>query len=133
MTFAYGEESRWADQYFMKDEALPNATAKESAALQVGATNGALKYVISAVTAVSIPASATLTATILESDDNQTFVENSSFPQIVFGGTAKTDFAAGDVLGELILPNCKQYVKIKLTSSGASTGSINVWLGYLAR
>ena len=137
MAFAFGEESRWYDQYFMKGLALPSSSSKTSeTALGVGKTQGALKLVIAAADDVSIPSGATLKLTMLESDNEDgPFTVKCDAPELMFSGgdTEATTFMSKDTLGQVVLPNSKLYMKVKLTTEGAPTGSVDVFLGYLAR
>ena len=49
------------------------------------------------------------------------------------GASAATAFADGDIIGKLVLPDMQRYAKIKLTTDGAATGEVDVFLSYLAR
>ena len=114
MAFEFGSENRWHDQYFGKDVTIPSTTSTVcDTPLAVGQHHGALAVTIAAKGAVSIPSTQKLTVTIQGAD-----TEDGSF---------------ADITGKLVLPEMKRYAKIKLTTDGAATGKVDVFLSYLAR
>ena len=137
MAFEFGSENRWYDQYFGKDVALPSTTSKVCATpLAVGQHHGSLAVTIAAKGAVSIPSTKKLTVTIQGADtEDGSFADIAGAPEMsISGGTsAATEFADGDIMGKLVLPDMARYAKIKLTTDGAATGKVDVFLSYLAR
>lgn len=136
-TFEYGAENRWHDQYFEKGIALPGSAGVVCAnALAVGQHHGALAVTLVADGAVSIPAAKKLTVTIQGSDaEGGAFADIAGAPEMsVSGGTgATTSFGDGETIGKLVLPDMAAFAKIKLTTDGAATGKVDVFLNYLAR
>ncbi|WP_337430840.1 hypothetical protein [Bilophila sp.] len=137
MAFEFGSENRWYDQYFGKDVALPSTTSKVcDTPLAVGQHHGSLAVTIAAKGAVSIPSTKKLTVTIQGADtEDGSFADIAGAPEMsISGGTsAATEFADGDIMGKLVLPDMARYAKIKLTTDGAATGKVDVFLSYLAR
>ena len=106
------------------------------ACLAVGQHHGALAVTIAAKGAVSIPSTKKLTVTIQGADtEDGSFADIPGAPEMsVSGGaSAATAFADGDIIGKLVLPDMQRYAKIKLTTDGAATGKVDVFLSYLAR
>lgn len=136
-TFGYGAENRWHDQYFEKGVTLPgSASAVCANALAVGQHHGALAVTLVADGAVSIPAAKKLTVTLQGGDtENGAFADVAGAPEMsVSGGAgAATTFADGEIIGKLVLPDMADYAKVKLTTDGAATGKVDVFLKYLAR
>lgn len=133
MGFEYGAENRWHDQYFAKELALAagegeNAVASATTgALAVGQHHGSLCVVLAA-SADGVEAEE-LVMSILESDAaDGTFAAKADGPAVKL---AEGAFGAGDIMAKLVLPDCKDYVKMQL--SGGLTGKVDVYLGYLAR
>ena len=136
MAFEFGSENRWYDQYFGKDVALPSTTSKVcDTPLAVGQHHGSLAVTIAAKGAVSIPSTKKLTVTIQADTEDGSFADIAGAPEMsISGGTsAATEFADGDIMGKLVLPDMARYAKIKLTTDGAATGKVDVFLSYLAR
>lgn len=135
MAFEYGQPNRWVDQYFAAGKTLPSTTNDTTDALGVGAHQASLTVILTAKTACSIPATKTLTVTVQDSDDGTTFADVAGAPELLLsGGTStSTDYAAGTQMAQMVLPECKRYARLKLTSSGASTGTVDVTMGYMAR
>lgn len=137
MTFTYDSENRWHDQYFGRDVSMPSSTSSVcDTALAVGRHHGALAVVIAAKGAVSIPATKTFTVSIQGADtEDGAFADVTGAPEMsVSGGASEAvTFADGDIIGRLVLPDMQPYAKIKLTTDGAATGKVDVYLGYLAR
>lgn len=137
MSFEFGSENRWYDQYFGKGVTLPSSTNSVcNTALSVGKHHGSLAVVVVANGDVSIPSTKKLTVTIQGSDtEDGSFADIAGAPEMsVNGGTsAATAFSDGDIIGRLVLPDMKRYAKIKLTTDGAATGKVDVFLSYLAR
>lgn len=124
-TFGYGAENRWHDQYFARALAVA-VDGVDTGALSVGAHHGALCVTLAAS---GDGVSATdLCMSILESDDVAgTFEEKSDGPTVMVSGT----FEDGAILAKLVLPDCKDVVKMHL--EGTLTGKVDVFLNYLAR
>ena len=124
--FEYGAENRWHDQYFEKGVTLPDSSGVVCAnALAVGQHHGALAVTLVADGAVSIPAAKKLIVSVQGSD-----TENGVFAD---GADAAAVFADGEVIGKLVLPDMADYARIKLTTDGAATGKVDVFLNYPAR
>ena len=123
--FEYGAENRWHDQYFAR--ALPvDVSGTDTNALAVGAHHGALCVTLAAngdgVNATD------LCMSIKESGDaTGTFEEKSDGPTVMVSGA----FEDGAILARLVLPDCKDHVKMHL--EGTLTGKVDVFLNYLAR
>lgn len=137
MTFAYGSENRWHDQYFGKDVSLPSSESTVCAtALAVGRHHGALVVTIAAKGAVSIPSGKKLTVSLQGADtEGGTFADIPGAPEmsVSAGASEAVAFTDGDIIGKLVLPDMQPYAKVKLTTDGAATGKVDVYLGYLAR
>lgn len=133
MGFEYGSENRWHDQYFAKELALvagegENATSQATTeALAVGRHHGSLCVVLAASGDAVKPDD--LSLGILESDEpDGAFTAKSDGPVVTI---AEGTFNAGDIMAKLVLPDCKDYVKLHL--AGGLTGKVDVYLSYLAR
>ena len=135
MAFEFGSENRWHDQYFGKDVTIPSTTSTVcDTPLAVGQHHGALAVTIAAKGAVSIPSTKKLTVTIQGADtEDGSFADIPGAPEMSVSGGASAAPAFADVIGKLVLPNMKRYAKIKLTTDGAATGKVDVFLSYLAR
>lgn len=135
--FEYGAENRWHDQYFEKGVTLPDSAGVVCAnALAVGQHHGALAVTLVADGAVSIPAAKKLIVSVQGSGtENGVFADVASAPEMsVSGGAdAAAVFADGEVIGKLVLPDMADYARIKLTTDGAATGKVDVFLNYPAR
>lgn len=133
MGFEYGAENRWHDQYFAKELALvagegENAAASaDTDALAVGRHHGSLCVVLAASGDGVKPDD--LALSILESEEpDGTFTAKADGPVVTL---AEGTFNTGDIMAKLVLPDCKDYVKLHL--AGGLTGKVDVYLGYLAR
>ncbi|GEM_PF-2878815 len=108
------------------------AGGKAGKALRTGAggQNGAICVKVVAASACSIVASKTLTVEI-QSGDTADGVETID-TKVVAG--AKT-FAKGELVYDYVLPpSSREYTTVKLTcDDSAATGSVDVYLQYLAR
>ena len=123
--FGYGLESRWHDQYFARDLAV-GAGGVDTDPLSVGAHNGALCVVLAAA-GQGVSAS-DLCMSILAGDDPAgPFEAKGDGPMIMVSG----EFEDGAALARLILPDCRNHVKMHL--EGALTGGVDVFLTCLAR
>ncbi|WP_304473630.1 hypothetical protein [uncultured Desulfovibrio sp.] len=124
-TFEYGAENRWHDQYFARALAV-TADGIDTDALAVGAHHGSLCVTLAAngdgVNATE------LCMSILESDEAAgNFEEKTDGPTLMVSGA----FEDGAILARLVLPDCKDFVKMHL--EGTLTGKVDVFLNYLAR
>ncbi|MDE7372093.1 MAG: hypothetical protein K2N07_10235 [Desulfovibrio sp.] len=126
MGFEYGSENRWHDQYFARGLELTGTTATTDA-LAVGRHHGSLCVVLAAA-GDEVEADA-LSLSILESDEaDGTFTAKADGPVLTL---AEGTFNTGDIMAKLVLPDCKDFVKMQL--AGGLTGKVDVYLGYLAR
>lgn len=124
-TFEYGAENRWHDQYFARALAV-TADGVDTDALSVGAHHGALCVTLAA-NGEGVRAT-DLCMSIMESYDAAgTFEGKSDGPTVMVSGA----FEDGAILAKLVLPDCKDFVKMHL--EGALTGKVDVFLNYLAR
>lgn len=127
MSFSYGSENRWYDQFFEKGKAI-NAAEFVCA--------NALAVTVMAAGAVKVAADKTFKLTLQGSDtEDGPFADIPGAPEVTITGTTGTgtSFADGDILCKLVLPDTKRYVKIKVTSDTTSSGTVDVVLSYLAR
>lgn len=131
-SFEYGAGNRWHDQYFARELGLEAGAEGAAAtavtdALAVGKHHGALCVILAASGDGVTPDD--LTMSILESDDPAgAFALKSDGPMVTI---AEGAFSDREVMASLVLPDCKDYVKIRL--EGGLTGKVDVYLGYLAR
>ena len=131
-SFAYGAENRWHDQYFAKELELAAgaegaAATADTEALAVGQHHGSLCVVLAA--SVDEVEADDLSLSILESDEaDGDFTAKADGPVVTI---AEGTFDAGDIMAKLVLPDCKDYVKLRL--SGGLSGKVDVYLSYLAR
>ena len=124
MTFEFGKENRWHDQYFGKNLAITTGGA-DTDALAVGQHLGALAITVCANGAVS---ATSLELTFKESDDEDgTFAAPAATLKLTIAG----DFVDGQTIGKMLLPDCKSFVKANL--KGTVTGKVDVFLSYIAR
>nr|WP_296984474.1 hypothetical protein [uncultured Desulfovibrio sp.] len=124
MTFEFGKENRWHDQYFGTDLAVTTDGA-DTDALAVGQHLGALAITVCANGAVD---ATSLELTFKESDtENGTFEAPAAALKLTIAGT----FADGQTIGKMLLPDCKSFVKANL--KGTATGKVDVFLSYIAR
>lgn len=124
MTFEFGKENRWHDQYFGKELAITTSGA-DTDALAVGQHLGALAITVCANGAVS---ATSLELTFKESDDEGgTFAAQAATLKLTIAG----DFVDGQTIGKMLLPDCKAFVKANL--KGTVTGKVDVFLSYIAR
>ena len=125
-SFEYGGENRWHDQYFAKELELTGTTATTDA-LPVGRHHGSLCVVLAAA-GDEVEADA-LSLSIMDCDEaDGTFTAKADGPVVTL---AEGTFNAGDIMAKLVLPDCKDYVKLQL--AGGLDGKVDVYLGYLAR
>ena len=125
-SFEYGGENRWHDQYFAKELELTGTTAVTEA-LPVGKHHGSLCVVLAAA-GDEVEADA-LSLSIMECDEaDGTFTAKADGPVVTL---AEGTFNTGDIMAKLVLPDCKDYVKLQL--AGGLDGKVDVYLGYLAR
>ena len=125
-SFEYGGENRWHDQYFAKELELTGTTATTDA-LPVGKHHGSLCVVLAAA-GDEVEADA-LSLSILECEaPDGTFTAKTDGPVVTL---AEGTFNTGDIMAKLVLPDCKDYVKMQL--AGGLDGKVDVYLGYLAR
>ena len=125
-SFEYGGESRWHDQYFARELELTGTTATTDA-LAVGKHHGSLCVVLAAA-GDEVKADA-LSLSIMECDEaDGTFTAKTDGPVVTL---AEGTFNTGDIMAKLVLPDCKDYVKMQL--AGGLDGKVDVYLGYLAR
>ena len=125
-SFEYGAENRWHDQYFAKELELTGTTATTEA-LAVGKHHGSLCVVLAAA-GDEVEADA-LSLSIMECEaPDGTFTAKADGPVVTI---AEGTFNAGDIMAKLVLPDCKDYVKMQL--AGGLDGKVDVYLGYLAR
>ena len=125
-SFEYGAENRWHDQYFAKELEL-TGTAVTTEALAVGKHHGSLCVVLAA--AEDEVEASDLALSIMEGDEPEgTFAAKADGPVVTI---AEGTFNAGDIMAKLVLPDCKDYVKMQL--AGGLDGKVDVYLGYLAR
>ncbi len=132
--FGYQEDQRYADQYFEKEMVLTAGTAKTgSTALRVGKHLGSIALKVSAVNAYTLAAGKTLTAEILESDtlDGTFTLHTKAASLTITGATGSNVYADRENMMTFVLPDCKTYVKIRLTAGTA--GTVDVYMVYLAR
>ena len=126
MGFEYGSENRWHDQYFARGLELTGTTGTTDA-LAVGRHHGSLCVVLAAA-GDEVEADA-LSLSIMESDEaDGTFTAKADGPVLTL---AEGTFNTGDIMAKLVLPDCKDFVKMQL--AGGLTGKVDVYLGYLAR
>ncbi|MBO6266682.1 MAG: hypothetical protein J6M06_00460 [Synergistaceae bacterium] len=125
MSFAYGSMNRFHDQIFQK---AVSATGDYGPVIAGGDTNGALAIVVTAATDTVVSG---LKLSYKESDTEAgTYAAPADANVLTFGGTS---YAAGDVLGMMILPNgCKDFVKATLSGT-LTSGTLDLQLQYLAR
>ncbi len=123
--FAYGSDNRFHDQYFVQGA---TAVGDYGPLCAGGSVNGGVAIVVAAKTAV---AASGLKLSYKQADkENGSFTAPADANVLTFGGSS---YAAGDILGMMILPNdCKDYVKATLSGT-LSSGSVDVYLQYLAR
>lgn len=136
MSFSYGSENRWYDQFFEKGKAINAAKFVCANALVVGEHHGALAVTVMAAGAVKVAADKTFKLTLQGSDtEDGPFADIPGAPEVTITGTTSTgtSFADGDILCKLVLPDTKRYVKVKVTSDATSSGTVDVVLSYLAR
>ncbi|MBD5647985.1 MAG: hypothetical protein HDQ89_10405 [Desulfovibrio sp.] len=125
-SFEYGAENRWHDQYFARELELTGTTATTEA-LAVGKHHGSLCVVLAAA-GDEVKADA-LSLSIMECyEADGTFTAKADGPVVTL---AEGTFGAGDIMAKLVLPDCKDYVKMQL--AGGLDGKVDVYLGYLAR
>lgn len=125
-SFEYGAENRWHDQYFAKELELTGTTATTEA-LAVGKHHGSLCVVLAAA-GDEVEADA-LSLSIMEGEaPDGTFTAKADGPVVTI---AEGTFNAEDIMAKLVLPDCKDYVKMQL--AGGLDGKVDVYLGYLAR
>ena len=139
MGFGYNEKTNWHDQYFSKGIALPstsNATCENP--LPVGKHHGALTVRATVASPnASIPAGSSVTFTPLfcATPDGEFVVPSPAYAVSVSApaGAAETA-ASGEELCTFLLPDSdKEYCKIKIATTGACTGTLDVAMGYTAR
>lgn len=126
MGFAYGAENRWHDQYFAKELELTGTTATTEA-LAVGKHHASLCVVLAAAEDEVEASGVALSIMECEEPDG-TFTAKADGPVVTL---AEGTFSAGDIMAKLVLPDCKDFVKMRL--AGGLSGKVDVCLGYLAR
>lgn len=124
MTFEFGKENRWHDQYFGKELAITTG-GDDTNALAVGQHLGAL--------AITVCANGDVNATSLELTFKESDTKGGTFaaPAASLKLTIAGEFVDGQTIGKMLLPDCKPFVKANL--KGTVTGKVDVFLSYIAR
>lgn len=138
MGFGFKNKTNWYDQYFEKGITIPSTSSATCAnPLPVGKTGNSLVARVTAATAVSIPAGKTCTFTPLfcaTSDGTFAVPAPAYAVALTNSGADAAAYAAGDELCSFLLPDeDAEYAKIKITTDGACTGTLDVALGYTPR
>ena len=137
MAFEFGSKTNWYDQYFEKGITIPSSASDTCEnPLSVGKTGNALVVRVTAATAVSIPAGKIVTFNPLfcaTSDGTFAAPSPAYAVSITNSGASAAAYAAGDEVCSFILPDGEECAKIKITTDGACTGTLDVALSYTAR
>ena len=125
MAFEYGTENKFYDQTFAS--AISSA-GDYGPVIAGGDCNGALAITLVCTSAASVSG---LKLTYKESSAiSGSYTAPTDAVTVAFGGSA---YAAGDVVGHLVLPNGgKEYVKATISGT-ISSGGFAAHLQYLAR
>lgn len=138
MGFSYKDKTNWYDQYFEKGITIPSTgTDTCENPLPIGKTGNSLVCRVTAATAISIPTGMSVIFNPLYcATSDGTFVAPSPNYTVTLtnSGADALAFAAGAELCSFLLPDQDdEYAKIKITTDGACTGTLDVALGYTAR
>lgn len=133
--FGYNEDVRWADQYFQEGVTLSATAVTSTNALKVGAHNGSLALKVAANGEVALTAASTINVDIYECDtEDGTFTIHAKMPNVTLTApTGGLEYADGEVLMAMVLPDCMRFVKIRITGTAATDGDVDLYLDYLAR
>ncbi len=136
MSFGYNKRTRYADQYFEKGLTLAaSGSPTGENALRVGKHLGSQSLIVSAAGKVTLPAAAKITVDIFESDTKDgTYAIHKTMPGVTLTApSGGATYADGEDLLQIVLPDCKNFVKIRLTSAASAAGTFDLYLDYLAR
>ena len=136
MSFSYGSENRWYDQFFEKGKAINAAEFVCAKRPCRGRTSWRPCRHRHGGRCGESGSDKTFKLTLQGSDtEDGPFADIPGAPEVTITGTTSTgtSFADGDILCKLVLPDTKRYVKIKVTSDTTSSGTVDVVLSYLAR
>lgn len=130
-----GQALRPKDAWLFVNEALPNATAKESPVFQLGGLQSALEIVVDLPADISVTAAKKLTFELHTCDTvNGTFAKAATLKEIAGGASAATAQVKGELLRYAVPSNTKTYAKLKVVSDyDASAAKFSAATEYIAR
>ncbi len=132
MSFAYGKDNRWHDQYFEKGKAINAASFVCAEPLAVGGHHGSLAVTAAADGTVTLASSKAFRLSVQGCDtEDGEFTDVAGAPEVSVSGPAT--FEDGDVICSMVLPDMQRCAKIKVTSDTAHSGNVDVYLSTLAR
>lgn len=132
MSFAYGKDHRWHDQYFEKGRAVNVEGFVCAEPLAVGMHHGALAVTAAANGEVTLAASRAFRLSVQGCDtEDGEFVDVAGAPEVSVSGGAS--FEDGDVICSMVLPDMQRYAKVRVTSDTTHSGKVDVYLTNLAR
>ncbi|MFI3270934.1 MAG: hypothetical protein R3Y11_02370 [Pseudomonadota bacterium] len=118
------------------EQALPSNTSAvgNGGGQSAGGLLGSTEMVMVAATAVSLTVGKTISMTLEDSDDNETF---SAVPMTssCTATSSACSWAIGDVIARLPVPSdAREYVRVKMsTDDTAVSGSVDIVFDYLPR
>ena len=132
MSFAYGKDHRWHDQYFEKGKAINSAGFVCAEPLAVGGHHGSLMVTAAASGNVTLAASKAFKLSVQGCDtEDGEFADIAGAPEVSVSGEAS--FEDGDIICSMVLPDMQRYAKIRVTSDSTHSGNVDVYLTSLAR
>jgi hypothetical protein len=119
---------------YHKGVATPQNTTANGSVVRSGAggQNGACEVVLTPATAIGLADTKTLTITVQDSADGTSFATVDSFVRTASGATT---LPAGTPVWKFVLPETiREYTRVQIaTTDAAATGTVDVFLKYLAR
>ncbi len=132
MSFAYGKDNRWHDQYFEKDKAINVAGFVCAEPLAVGGHHGSLMVTAAASGTVTLADARAFRLSVQGCDTGDgEFTDVAGAPEVSVSGPAT--FEDGDIICSMVLPDMQRYARIKVTSDTTHAGNVDVYLSTLAR
>lgn len=132
--FGWNEDAKFAPDYFFKGEALPDTDVIESGIHDFGKVQVALGLKVQASAEVVVPEATTLTVEVAYDDDKAGAFTSKETIEVITGAVGDTTLAVGDIIVDFV-PNLEmgRYAKVLITTSGTSTGNVDVFPYYIPR
>ncbi|MCG8531050.1 MAG: hypothetical protein MI749_10325 [Desulfovibrionales bacterium] len=132
----YKHTLRVNGEYLAKAQALPkNASSTgNGGTVAAGSMMGAVEVVMAAADAVTLPANATISLLLEDSDDGRTFGKMPVRSVVTMGGS-DAQFAAGEEIARLpVASTARKKIRCVMTTDATGvSGSVDVFCDFLPR